>query len=439
MREWAARYGFTPQGFTTGDWSGAALAVGAGIGAMILLATVGLLIGLSDAPVTTGQFIAAVGLVVAMAAGGSISIDGVSLQAIGGGASASLVPLSITTVGFGVLAAVVARRLRLRGVRSMADAALQAARVWILLLAALLVVCLIGRLQITDASSTGGGFGALGLHVTAGIGSTLFFGSCWLAFVLAVAVIWRLPALLPPRAQAWRNRAGGAVAGVVAAVVLSAVIALLIIVVTAADSPAGSATLSNGQAAGVAAGALLLFAPNALLTAFGVAVGTPISVSPSIASGLLGSNAGGSTGASFSLLDVTDQEPIFWLVSIATAFGIVAGGIVAALHAPSPTEARRSFWAVGVAAFAVQLVIAVSTSVSVNGGIFGVQGSIAWHLHFVVAPLLGLLWGALGGWIGALLAPGMPAGIVNRVRNHADRARYRAYGGPLGPGRGGPF
>jgi hypothetical protein len=179
---------------------------------------------------------------------------------------------------------------------------------------------------------------------------------------------------------------------------------------------------------------LLLFGPNLLLATFGFAVGVPLTVTPSIP---FLSSRSSSNGTSVSLLDVTDQDPIFWLVPLATAIAIVVGGLVAALHAPSPDEARRSFWRVGLALGGLLLVIAVSTSASGSAGVGDLFGGFGAHLDIVIAPLFGIFWGALGGWIGALLAPGMPAGIIGRIRAHADRARQRAYYGQ--PAQPGPF
>lgn len=451
VRDWATRHGVTAQRFTAGDWPGAVLAVLACVGSMLVLAALALAVmGVAGTPsITGGQFIALVAMVVALAMGGSVNVEGISGFGVNGAASVAEVPLALTVIGFGALAMVFVRRLRDRRVPNLTEAALQALRVWIVLLGALLVVCLVGRFQV-DAYPTGGGFGTPGLHMTAGIGSTLFFGTCWLAFVLVAATIWRLPALLPPRLCVWRDRAGGPVAGAAVAIGLCCVAALLYGVLYLIVESAGSSGVSITP--GAVAGVLVLLGPNVLLAVFGFAVGVPLTATPTLLSGLPGLGSGSSGGfggtggtASLSLLDVTDQEPIFWLVPLVAAVAIVVGGLVAALHGTSPAEARRSFWRVGVALGAFLLVIAVSTSASAGGGVGAVQGDYAVHLHFVIAPLFGLLWGLVGGWVGALLAPGMPAAFINGVRSHTDRARRLAYFGsaaapgfPTGPYPAGP-
>lgn len=436
LRAWAAQYGLTSARFTAGDWAGAALAVVAGVGVMFVLAVVGLLVlGITDVPLfTTSRFVAVAAMIVALAFGGSVSVGGVSGLGVDGAAGLSVVPLTLTAIGFGLLARIFVRRLRARGVRSLGDAVLQGVRVWIVLLGALLVVCLFGRFQIGSdlTGSSGSGLGAAGLHVTAGIGGTLFFGSCWLAFVLALATVWRLPALLPPRLRAWRDRAGGPAAGAAVAVAVSCVVIVVMAVAYALVQTSGQlGTVTAGTRAGASIGALLLLlGPNVVQIVFGMAVGSPLSAA-SIISALYSASSGrtGISGASVSLLDITDQQPVFWLVSLAAAVAIISGGLIAAVHSASPEEARRSFWRVGVALGALLLVIAVSTSMSVTGGILGLQGGASVHLDYLLAPLFGVVWGAFGGWLGALLAPGVPPGVIAGIRGHVDRARWRAYSG----------
>lgn len=425
---WDLRDASIPAGSTSGDWVGAMGAVLAGLGAMFVLAVLGLLLlaprGLST--VTTGQVITFAAVAVALAVGGSITVDDVAGLGLTGTASVAGIPVTLTVVGFAVLAAVFALRLRARGVPDLTAAALQAARVWVVMLGALLAVCLVGRAQVGGGSGIAvGPFGSPGLRLAAGTVSTVFFGSFWLAVSLAVATMWRLPALLPPPVRAWRDRNAGPLVGAAVAVTLASVAALLLACAYALRSFDPSAAVPPSALVGL----LLLAGPNLLLVLFGFSVGVPLVVPSSLGLGVAGLGVG--TSSSVSLLDVTDREPTLWLLPILAAAAVTAGGIVAALHAPSPGEAQRSFWRFGVAMSVVLLLIAVSTAVSGRGAVV----VVGLHLDFVAAPLLGLMWGALGGWVGAVLGSRMPQALVDAARGHVVRAQRVAYGRPARTGR----
>jgi len=424
LRTWAARQGLSRERFTGGDWAGAALAALGGVGAMLAVVTIGLLlIGFGNVPdISTGNVIAAIAMGAALAVGGTVDVAGVSGFGVDGNASVALSPLSVTAIGFTVVATIFVRRLRARGAAHITDGLLQAARVWIVLLACLLVVCLVGRFQVSSAPTSGGAaFGVPGLHVTTDIASTLFFGSCWLITALTVAITWRLPGLLPPRARGWREMASGPAAGALTALVLSCVAAVLFLIVVGLVNGDFANLAGSGASVTAVLGNLLLLGPNLLLAAFGFAIGVPLAANSSV----LPVVTDLTEFTSISLLDLTDRDPRFWFVPLVVGVAIMVGGLITALHASSPQEARRSGWWLGITLGAALLTVALSTSVSVSGGLLDVSGDVNLHLYYLIAPLFGFCWGALGGWIGALLAPGMPATVIDGVRGHIVRARQR--------------
>ena len=406
--------------FVSGDWVGAAAAVAAGVTAMFVLA--GIALGLVEAGTestvfTPGQFVVLSAVVVALAAGGSVEVGTGDPDRTAGLAET---PLLLTAVGFGLLATVFVVRLRRRGVIGLGGAALQAARVAVVQLGALLAVC--GVAQVRAGI---GGTGSTRVHATVGTVDTLLSGSGWLALALVVATLWRLPALLPPRARAWRDAAGGPAVGAVVAVGLSCLAELIL----AGVLLLASGTLDDASAGAVVAvtGGALLALPDLLLLAFGLTLGAPLTLP---ASSLRGWGGFGSR-TSVVLTDVTERVPIAWLLPVAVAAAVVVGGVLAALHAASPHEARRACWRSGVALAMVAAVIAVGTTVSGSGAGFGAGGVLV-RLDLALAVLLGLLWGVLGGWVGAVLAPALPGRFIDAVRGHVTKARRSAYLGPAG-------
>lgn len=426
-----ATRGWTVAAFTRGDWAGAAVAVAAGVGAAIVLAGAAVLLtGVADLPgVSAGNVVAFVAMVVALAFGGSVTLSASTSFSFadtasplsGGGVDGS--PLLITAAGLTALTAVFLHRLRARRA-GLVDVVTQAVRVWVLLLAALLVVGLVGR-TAPDPTLTGSGGPRLVLG--AGIAGTLFGATVWLLLVLTLAVAWRLPAVLPARVRVWRDRAAGPAAGAAVTVVVAGVL-LLVGGLVAALLDGGSSLPTPVSTAdiGPVVAFVLLFAPNLLLGAFGFASGVPVTLAAdtSVSGGL-------SAGMSRSLLDATAMVPQLWLAPLAVAVALLTGGVVTALHAPDVDTARRYGWAMGAALAVVLGVIAVATSVSANGSLLGASLGGTVHLNYVLAPVAGLVWGALAGALGGVLAPNLPVPVVQTVRRHVLGAQHRAAGVPV--------
>jgi hypothetical protein len=69
--------------------------------------------------------------------------------------------------------------------------------------------------------------------------------------------------------------------------------------------------------------------------------------------------------------------------------------------------------------------IAINTAVSGAGGASELTANSSAHfrLNFFLAALFGLIWGALRGWLGALLTPRLPTFVIASVRTRVDRTR----------------
>lgn len=415
----AQRHGLTMERLGQGDWRGAVAAAVSGVGAVIALMIVCLvLIGIGGGSDSFGGRLPVVLVAVgtALAFGGSVSLGG---DAFGfeADAASSLMPLGAAILGFGIIVVIFIRRLRHSGVERPADVCLQAVRTWVVFVGLLFVVALLGRF------SPGGGFGdgsiPVQFSVATGIASTLFWGSVFLALTLVAAVAALTPVALSPRLRAWRDTAAPAAAGVSTAFVIFAVIgmvALVVVLVVLAVRGGGPPE----EAVAPILVAVVLLAPNAVLMAMALAVGVPVDTS------YPGSVLLGTAGSTPSVVDLIAAHPLFLLLPLAAALALVAGGVITALYAPTPDAARRRSWHLGIGMALAFALVVVITSISVQAGFAGFSSTSGVGIGFLAALVLGALWGAAAGWIGAVIAPALPITARQSVRARIERGR----GGP---------
>lgn len=148
VRGRARRHGLTADGLAHGDWRGAVTAALGGVGAIVaLLAVYPLLLAATGLFFSEGaQWVALAAIGVAQAVGGGVTIGG-EAYGVGAGGGFSLMPLGASVVGFGVIGVVfLLRRLRVSGVTTSGEVILQTVRIWVVFLAALLVVTMVGRI-----------------------------------------------------------------------------------------------------------------------------------------------------------------------------------------------------------------------------------------------------------------------------------------------------
>ena len=272
----------------------------------------------------------------------------------------------------------------------------QALRTLAVFLAGLLAISLTGRVATTGGT------------ITVAVLPTLLGGALWLAGALAFAIAWRRPDALPPGLRRTRDVLAGPTAGVGAvlgscwlgglALVVAGVLARAAEGTTNGWLPAvvpgavGSSGPSGSSAAGlVAVVAVVVFAPTALLGAFAFCLGVPL-----VGRGPTGQGAVG-------LVHLLGEAPSWWLAPLVGAIVCVLGGMVAALHASSPDDAVRRGWALGPALAAALGLLTMVTELS--------AGPLGVALDLAPAVVLGLGWGAVGGLLGAVIAPGLPPAL----------------------------
>ena len=385
----------TPHTGTPRDWLAAAVAA---LAMLAVLAVPGALLAVvAGAGSPTGTAVSTwvlIPVAVALGVGGSVAVQ-LDLGLLGGVHSlVAGTPLLVTGIAMATGAALV-----VGGARPAAEVPAQALRTLAVFLVGLTAITLAGRVATTGGT------------ITVAVLPTLLGGTLWCAGALALAIAWRRPDALPPGPRRARDVLAGPTAGV-GAVLGSCWLGGLALVVAgvlaraASGTPTGTAAWlpggvpgaigSSGAGPGAAAGlvavvAVVAFAPTALLGAFAFCLGVP----------LIGR---GPTGRSdVGLGHLLGDGPSWWLAPLVGAVVCVLGGMVAALHAPSPDDAVRRGWALGPALATVLGLLTVVTALSADP--LGVQ------LDLAPAVVLGLGWGAVGGLLGAVIAPGLPPAL----------------------------
>ena len=379
-----------PRAGTPRDWLAAVVAAAA---VLAVLAVPGALLAVvagTESPTGTGVSpLVLVPVAIALGVGGSVAVQ-LDLGALGG--LHSLVagtPLLVTGVAMATGASLV-----VGDARPAVEVPPQALRTLAVFLAGLAAITLTGRVTTTGGT------------ITVDVLPTLLGGALWCTGALALAIAWRRPDALPPGLRRARDVLAGPTAAIGAvlgscwlcglALVVAGVLARAAHGTTAGASwgPGGlsAATGSGAPAAGlVALVAVVVFAPTVLLGAFAFCLGVP----------LVGR---GPTGRSdIGLAHLLGDGPSWWLAPLVGAVVCVLGGMVAALHASSPDDAVRRGWALGPALAAVLGLLTVVTALSADP--LGVE------LDLAPAVVLGLGWGAVGGLLGAVVAPGLPPSL----------------------------
>jgi hypothetical protein len=388
----------------TEDWSGAVRTALIPIGVVSLISVLvawstPLLLG--QTVLSFAQTVSVGAMLTSMAAGGDLSIrSGVDHTAVIG--SLSAIPLTLTLIGCTLLGVLFYRWQRARPGQGLGEFALDVARVWVVSLGGLLVVCLIGRCSFDTPEIP---------PMSSSIGATLFHGTLWLVITAVAVLAWKLPELLPAQVQAWRDAVSAPALGVLAAVAVSAVGSIATLIITTA------ATSNSSTVDYTIVPYLLVLAPSVLLTVFAFALGVPLSLSGQATQLLTGLPGNAAAGGSFGLLDATDLDARWWLLTLFNIIALLIGGVVAALRAPTPGQARRTCWRMGIVLAVLLTAVAICTGVSGNGAVplLG-TGQFGISLNGILAVLLGLGWGALLGWVGAQLAPSLPKVVISAVR-----------------------
>lgn len=399
---------------STGAWRDALVAALAGFVVMTAVAAAGLACaGAGDLP--EGAFPRVLAAVVVMAAGGSVEGSADAGPLAGADVNLSVMPLSVSLAGALTTGFLFLRPLRGRAVAVPRELALRAARLTVLWLILLLLTALLARQDfgLFPGDSPLGDLGELlgGSAPTVGfradLPATLLFGLLWILGLLLITLLVSRRAPLP--ASLVRFHAAVRPAAHATAVLLVACVGLGLVVglVTAA---------ARGHAARTLA-VLLLGLPNlawpALTVGFGGAwqghvegpFGLPV---PQVLDQVLR----GSEPSTVDVASLAEHDPrAWWLVPVAAVL-LLATGVLAAVRSPAHVRPWQHALHLAVALALATLTVCLLARVEVRFGLSllgigdaaGLGGSAELTPQLWRTTGLALLWGAVAGFLGALLS-----------------------------------
>lgn len=416
----AARRGTAPKGPRHAARAGldALVAVLAALAAMAVTAALGLwAAGATDLP--GGAFPRVVAAVVVMAAGGDVELAGGAGDLARTDADLTAMPLSVSLAGALTLATGFLRPLRHRAVVPAGELLGRVAGTAALWLAGLAGLAALARHTFTDLLPAGSPADLLGdllgdlldappgLGFRADLGSTLLYGLLWVLGVLVLALLVSRRAPLPARLVRYqepvRPAAFAMLLLLLAYVVLGLVAGLVV-------------TATRGHAADTFA-VLLLGLPNLAWLALGLGIGAswegrvdgPFGLPmPRVLDRVL-------RGPDDATLDVRSlaahDDRAWWLIPVAAAL-LLAAAFVTAVRSPARTRLWQQALHLGVAFALTLLVVVPLTRLDARLGlsllgIFEVDalgGRVSLHPRLWAAVGLALLWGAVAGLLGGLLA-----------------------------------
>ncbi|MFF5445771.1 streptophobe family protein [Streptomyces sp. NPDC012888] len=394
-------------------WRDAVVAVLAGYAAMLLVASAGLAFagagGLPD-----GAFPRVVAAVVVLAAGGVVEVSGGALFLTGDDAPLTVMPLSVSLAGALAVAWCFLRPLRGRAVTGPGELLRRAGPLvvsWLAVLTGLGAVARhtfgvstedspLGRLaEVVDAAPTVG--------FRADLAAGLLFGLLWiLGLLLVVLLVSRrapLPAALVRFQEAVRPAAYAVVVLLLGYVALGAVVGLVVAV-------------TRGQTAQTL-GVLLLCLPNLVWPAFTVGLGgawhgaveRPFGLPvPTALDGVLRAPGPGAVDVG----TLAARDPRAWWLVVVAALAVFAAGCLTAVRSPARVGPWRHALHLGVALALGVLAVCLLAPVQARFGLalFGIGEAVGLGGRLELLPELprtvglALVWGAVGGFTGALAA-----------------------------------
>ncbi|NYE39298.1 streptophobe family protein [Streptomyces fulvorobeus] len=398
-------------------WADAFVAVLAGMIAMIVVAVLGLwAAGAGQLP--GGAFPRVVAAVVVMAAGGSVEVSGDAGALVGTDADLSVLPLSVTLVGALALAAGFLRPLRHRAVAGSRELGGWAVRVGALWLLALLALSLLARqtfaLPLDDP--TGGLLddvldAAPTVGFRAQIPLTLVFGLLWTAGVLLLALLVSRGAPLPARLL--RHRAPVRPAAHAVVVLLLGYVVLGVVV--------GLGVVATRGHPAATFAVMLLGLPNLVWIAFTLGLGASWEGTVQGPFGLpvpqvLDSVLRTPDISTLNVRTLAQQDGRAWLLVVAAAVAVLAAAFLMALRSPARTRAWQHAAHLAVALALTVLLVCLVSGVSAHLGLSllglgdvggGLGGEVLLRPRLWSATGIALLWGAVAGPVGGLLASGV--------------------------------
>lgn len=395
-------------------WAQALAAVLGALAAMAVLAALGLwAAGAADLPDDAfGRVVAAT---VVTAVGGTVELSGTAGALAATHAGLNVIPLSVTLAGALVLARGFLRPLRHRAVAGAGELGGWAGRIAVLWLLALIGLALAARQ--TFAVDVGDGTlsdltGLLDatptLGFTADVPLTVLFGMLWSAGVLALALLVSRGAPLPGRLLRFQASVRPAAYAMVALVLAYVVLALVIALVTMVTRGHARQTLA----------VILLGLPNLAWLALTLGLGAtwkgrvdgPFGLPvPKVLTEVLGTP----DVATLDLRTITAHDGRWWWLAWAAVLLLAAAAFLMAARSPARIRGWRHALHLADALALTMLTLCLAGRVFAHYGlallgIGDLGGNLSGELRLEPvlwsAVGLGVLWGLVAGFLGALLA-----------------------------------
>ena len=395
-------------------WPAALAVVLATSVAMRVVAAAGLwAAGAADLP--NGAFRPVVLATVVTAVGGTVELSGNAGELARTNAGLTVVPLSVTLVGALVAAGGFLRPLRHRAVAGAGELAGWAARIAVLWLLA--SIGLASGARHTFAVDVGNGVlgdltGALDAAPRAGfttdVPRTAGFGLLWLAGMLLLALLVSRGAPLPGRLLRFQASVRPAAYAMVALVLAYVVLALVIALVTMVTRGHARQTLA----------VILLGLPNLAWLALTLGLGAtwkgrvdgPFGLPvPKVLTEVLGTP----DMATLNLRTITAHDGRWWWLAWAAAVLLAAAAFLMAARSPARIRAWQHALHLAVALALTMLTLCLAGRIAAHYGlallgIGDLGGNLSGELRLEPvlwsAVGLGVLWGLVAGFLGALLA-----------------------------------
>ncbi|MEW2582060.1 streptophobe family protein [Streptomyces virginiae] len=407
----------TPRPASTGGsaraWRDALVAVVAGFAAMTAVAAAGLACaGAGDLP--EGAFPHVLAAVVVMAGGGSVEVSGDAGLLAGADASLAVLPLSVSLAGALAAGYCFLRPLRNRAVARPGELLRRAVPLVVLWLLALLAAALLAR-QNFGISTGDPAVAVIGelldsaptIGFRADVPATLLFGLLWILGLLLIALLVSRRAPLPAGLVRFHTAVRPAAFATTLLLLSYVVIGVVVGLVVAATRGDAGRTLA----------VVLLGLPNlvwlALTLGFGGAwearvegaFGLPI---PQLLDEVLRD----ADGAPVDVASFAARDPRAWWLVVVAAVLLLGTGVLAALRSPAHVRpwqhALHLGAALALATLAVCLLCRIQAQYGLSllgiGEVDGLGGEVALNPVLWRTVGLGLLWGAVAGFLGGVLA-----------------------------------
>ncbi|MFD9409831.1 streptophobe family protein [Streptomyces sp. NPDC059989] len=394
-------------------WRDALAAVVAGFAVMAAVAAAGLACaGAGDLP--GGAFPHVVAAVVVMAAGGWVELSGGAGFLAGADASLSVLPLSVSLAGALTAGYCFLRPLHNRAVARPRELLARAAPLVLLWLVALTGAAFLAR-RTFGISTDDSPLGRLGelidsaptVGFRADLPATLLYGLLWILGLLLISLLVSRRAPLPAGLVRFHAAVRPAAFATTLLLLAYVVLGLGVGLVAAATQGHGARTLA----------VLLLGLPNLAWPAFTLGFGGawegrvegPFGLPmPQLLDRVL-------RGPDLSTVDVASlarqDSRAWWLVAVAAVL-LLGAGVVAAVRSPAHVRPWQHALHLGVALALATLTVCLLARVQAQfglsllgiGDVDGLGGTVRLTPVLWRTVGLALLWGAVAGFLGALLA-----------------------------------